>query len=101
MRVARRRGVNFFDNSESYGDPKGSAERIMGSAIRRLRAEEPGLWKRSRLVISTKIFWGGPDVNERFLSAKHIREGLEASLARLHQCFPPNVRPFSRNVRIT
>ncbi len=44
-------GVNFFDNAEVYAG--GKAEEIMGQAIREL-----GL-KRSDLVISTKIFWGG------------------------------------------
>ncbi|CAL5227930.1 g10977 [Coccomyxa viridis] len=40
-------------------------------------------WKRSTYVVSTKIFWGGKDVNETGLSMKHIMEGLQASLGRL------------------
>jgi len=40
-------------------------------------------WKRSDLVISTKIFWGGDGPNDRGLSRKHIVEGMDASLARL------------------
>jgi voltage-dependent potassium channel beta subunit len=40
-------------------------------------------WKRSDLVISTKIFWGGQGPNDQGLSRKHILEGLDASLERL------------------
>jgi voltage-dependent potassium channel beta subunit len=40
-------------------------------------------WKRSEFVVSTKIFWGGPGVNQRGLSRKHIIEGLQASLERM------------------
>ncbi|CAI9778249.1 unnamed protein product [Fraxinus pennsylvanica] len=55
-------GVNFFDNAEVYAN--GQAEEIMGQAIKELG------WRRSDLLISTKIFWGegsgpndkGPDL---------------------------------------
>ncbi|KAG0245652.1 ATP-sensitive inward rectifier potassium channel 1, partial [Mortierella polycephala] len=40
-------------------------------------------WKRSDLVISTKLFWGGKGPNDRGLSRKHIIEGTDASLKRL------------------
>jgi voltage-dependent potassium channel beta subunit len=40
-------------------------------------------WKRSDLVLSTKIFWGGEGPNDRGLSRKHIIEGLDASLERM------------------
>lgn len=61
-------------------------------------------WKRSDLVISTKIYWGGSGTsklpipswliisptdyyligpNDRGLSRKHIIEGMKASLERL------------------
>ena len=49
----------------------------MGVAIRKFG------WKRSDLVISTKIFWGGKGPNDRGLSRKHIIEGTDASLKRL------------------
>jgi voltage-dependent potassium channel beta subunit len=49
----------------------------MGNVLRRAG------WKRSDLVISTKIFWGGGGPNDRGLSRKHIVEGTDASLARL------------------
>jgi voltage-dependent potassium channel beta subunit len=42
-------------------------------------------WKRSDLVISTKIFWGGEGPNDTGLSRKHILEGVNASLKRLQR----------------
>ncbi|KAG0610038.1 hypothetical protein M758_7G033900 [Ceratodon purpureus] len=71
----REAGVNFFDNAEVYAD--GKAEEIMGAAIKQAG------WKRSDLVISTKIFWGGSGPNDKGLSRKHIIEGTKASLKRL------------------
>lgn len=71
----REAGVNFFDNAEVYAD--GKAEEIMGAAIKQAG------WKRSDLVISTKLFWGGSGPNDKGLSRKHIIEGTKASLKRL------------------
>lgn len=70
--VARDAGINLFDNAETYGNPRGAAESIMGEAIRQLREENPELWRRSDLIITTKLFWGGDGVNEKGLSKKHI-----------------------------
>ena len=75
MRRAYDAGVNFFDNAEAYAD--GQAEVLMGNVIRRAG------WKRSDLVISTKIFWGGEGPNDKGLSRKHILEGTRAALDRL------------------
>ncbi len=75
MEAAHEAGVNFFDNAEVYAH--GEAERIMGEVLKRTG------WRRSDLVISTKIFWGGRRPNASGLSRKHLVEGLEASLARL------------------
>jgi voltage-dependent potassium channel beta subunit len=75
MTAAYKHGVNFFDNAEAYAS--GEAEVVMGNVIRRAG------WKRSDLVISTKIFWGGQGPNDRGLSRKHIIEGVDAALARL------------------
>jgi hypothetical protein len=83
LRTARKYGCNLFDNAEVYGRPTGEAERIMGLAIESLRVEDPLLWRRSDILITTKIFWGGDGVNERGLSRKHIIEGVDASLERL------------------
>lgn len=77
MDAAYQQGVNFFDNAEIYA--RGESERIMGEALKKSG------WKRSDLVISTKLYWGdgstGP--NDRGLSRKHIQEGIDASLARM------------------
>jgi len=75
MAAARDAGVNFFDNAEVYAD--GESEVIMGEVLQRAG------WKRSDLVISTKLFWGGKGPNDRGLSRKHLMEGIDASLARM------------------
>ncbi|MBI5154083.1 aldo/keto reductase [Candidatus Poribacteria bacterium] len=75
MKTAWDAGVNFFDNAESYAG--GQSETIMGSVLKRAG------WKRSDLVVSTKIFFGGKGRNDRGLSRKHILEGTAASLERL------------------
>jgi len=75
MKAAYDAGVNFFDNAEVYS--QGKAEIIMGNTIKKLN------WKRSDIVLSTKIYWGGQGPNDKGLSRKHIIEGTNASLARL------------------
>lgn len=75
MTAAYEAGVNFFDNAELYGN--GNAEIVMGNVIQRAG------WKRSDLVVSTKIFWGGDGPNDCGLSRKHILEGTHAALKRL------------------
>ncbi|KPL07160.1 alcohol dehydrogenase [bacterium SM23_57] len=75
MKTAFDAGVNFFDNAEAYAG--GKSEIIMGKVIKRAG------WKRSDLVVSTKIFWGGEGPNDRGLSRKHILEGTENALKRL------------------
>ncbi len=75
MSAAYEAGVNFFDNAEAYAH--GNAEIVMGNVIKNAG------WKRSDLVISTKIFWGGKGPNNSGLSRKHLMEGAHASLKRL------------------
>lgn len=75
MTAAYEAGVNFFDNAEAYAH--GNAEIVMGNVLKKKG------WKRSDLVISTKIFWGGHGPNDSGLSRKHILEGADASLKRL------------------
>jgi voltage-dependent potassium channel beta subunit len=75
MKAAYDFGVNFFDCAEAYA--AGKAETVMGNIIRKMG------WKRSDLVLSTKIFWGGKGPNDTGLSRKHLLEGTEASLARM------------------
>jgi voltage-dependent potassium channel beta subunit len=75
MRTAYDAGVNFFDNAEAYAG--GRAETMMGNIIKKIG------WKRSDLVLSTKIYWGGSGPNDKGLSRKHIIEGTDAALERL------------------
>ncbi len=75
MSAAREHGVNFFDNAEAYAN--GNAEVVMGNVIKELG------WRREDIVVSTKIFWGGPGPNDTGLSHKHIIEGVNNALRRL------------------
>src|SRR6056297_4217432 len=75
MVEAYNAGVNFFDNAEGYAG--GQSETMMGNIIKKEG------WKRSDLILSTKIFWGGEGPNNQGLSFKHIKEGTEAALKRL------------------
>jgi len=75
MTAAYDAGVNFFDNAEAYAD--GNAEIVMGNVIKKTG------WKRSDLVLSTKIFWGGDGPNNSGLSFKHVMEGTNTALKRL------------------
>lgn len=99
MEAAFNAGVNFFDNAEAYAH--GQAEIVMGNVIKKAG------WKRSDLVISTKIFWGGQGPNLRGLSRKHVIEGTLASLERLQLdyvdlifCHRPDIHtPVEETVR--
>lgn len=99
MKTAYDAGVNFFDNAEAY--EMGTSETIMGKVIERAG------WKRSDLVLSTKIFWGGDGPNDEGLSFKHIKEGTEAALKRLQTdyvdlifCHRPDIHtPIEETVR--
>lgn len=99
MEAAYQAGVNFFDNAEVYAS--GKAEIVMGNVIKKAG------WKRSDLVISTKIFWGGDGPNDTGLSRKHIIEGTRASLSRLQMdyvdliyCHRPDLyTPIEETVR--
>nr|XP_029132557.1 voltage-gated potassium channel subunit beta-2-like [Labrus bergylta] len=73
--LAYENGINLFDTAEVY--TAGKAEVVLGNIIKKKG------WRRSSLVITTKIFWGGKAEMERGLSRKHIIEGLRASLERL------------------
>ncbi|XP_015668242.1 voltage-gated potassium channel subunit beta-2 isoform X1 [Protobothrops mucrosquamatus] len=75
MTLAYENGINLFDTAEVYA--AGKAEVVLGNIIKKKG------WRRSSLVITTKIFWGGKAETERGLSRKHIIEGLKGSLERL------------------
>jgi voltage-dependent potassium channel beta subunit len=66
-------GVNFFDNAEAYAG--GQAEVVVGEVLKDL--------KRSDLVISSKVFWGGEGPNDVGLNRKHVTEACHAALKRL------------------
>ncbi len=99
MQAAFDAGVNFFDNAEAYA--QGQAETMMGNIICKKG------WKRSDLVVSTKLFWGGKGPNDVGLSRKHIMEGAHAALARLQMdyvdliyCHRPDIlTPVEETVR--
>jgi voltage-dependent potassium channel beta subunit len=99
IEAAIEAGVNFFDNAEAYAH--GEAETVMGNVIKKAG------WKRSDLVISTKIFWGGRGPNQSGLSRKHIIEGTKASLERMQLdyvdlifCHRPDIHtPIEETVR--
>lgn len=99
MTICKDAGVNFFDNAEVYAS--GKAEEVMGQAIKEMG------WKRSDVVLSTKIFWGGSGPNDKGLSRKHIVEGTKAALKRFQLdyvdlifCHRPDVQtPIEETVR--
>ncbi len=99
MKTAFDLGVNFFDNAEAYA--QGRSETVMGKAIAKAG------WKRSDLVLSTKIYWGGNGPNDKGLSRKHIIEGTMAALDRLQTAYvdmifchrPDNYTPIEETVR--
>ncbi|KAA8644920.1 hypothetical protein EYZ11_005291 [Aspergillus tanneri] len=103
MKQAYDCGINFFDTAESYAG--GQSEIVMGQAIKHYR------WKRSDLVISTKLNWGLANgeilINNHGLSRKHIIEGTRASLERLQLDYidiiyahrPDRLTPMEETVR--
>ena len=81
-------------NIEFYGTPPSTAEILFGQAYKRLQDKYPVKFRRSDMVITTKIFFGPNDKvtffdwntfgqNEFGLSRKHLMEGIDASLKRM------------------
>ena len=73
-------GINFFDCANVYGIPKrqGLSEEIIGGWLTQDRA------RRDQIVLTTKVHCPmGHGVNERGLSAYHIRQACDESLRRL------------------
>jgi aryl-alcohol dehydrogenase-like predicted oxidoreductase len=77
IKLAFESGINMFDTAETYAD--GQSEVEMGRVFKELG------YRRSDLIVTTKIFWGTgrPEPNAMGLSRKHIIEGTRESLARL------------------
>uniref|UniRef100_A0A8C2FG35 Voltage-gated potassium channel subunit beta-1 n=1 Tax=Cyprinus carpio TaxID=7962 RepID=A0A8C2FG35_CYPCA len=76
MTIAYESGVNLFDTAEVYA--AGKAEVILGNIIKKKG------WRRSSLVITTKLYWGGKQTNTQTDSqyTSHL-SGLKGSLQRM------------------
>jgi aryl-alcohol dehydrogenase-like predicted oxidoreductase len=73
-------GINFFDTANVYGKPlrQGVTEELIG------RWFAQGGGRREQVVLGTKLFSPiGPGINDRGLSAYHIRRACTDSLRRL------------------
>lgn len=73
-------GINFIDTADQYGGHLGvgTSETIIGKWLAQNRA------RRADLVIASKVHQPmSADINDRGLSARHIRAACEASLRRL------------------
>ncbi len=80
MDKALDEGINFFDTANGYGGRKfeGWTEQVIGKWLAQ------GGGRRESIVLATKCYNRmGPGVNDRGLSAYHIRRACEDSLKRL------------------
>ncbi len=78
LALAHDRGVNFFDNAETYNN--GVAEQLMGDVLADLR------FPRDSYCVSSKVFFGAVDKplpTQRGLSRKHVIEACQQALTRL------------------
>jgi voltage-dependent potassium channel beta subunit len=76
LAAAYERGVNFFDNAESYAG--GRSEEIMGAALKKLG------WRRASYLVSSKFYWGlsdGPN-EKNTLNRKYLMQAIDGSLKR-------------------
>jgi len=74
VNAALEAGITTFDTADVYA--QGAAEEVLGRALKDQR--------RDGIEIFTKVYWPmGPGKNDRGLSAKHIKESIDNSLARL------------------
>ncbi|KGJ03851.1 aldo/keto reductase [Paracoccus versutus] len=86
MDTALDAGINFFDTADVYGGPQspdmakgyGTSEEIIGDWL----AQDAS--RRDRIVLATKAYQPmETGLNDKYLSAYHIRRACEASLKRL------------------
>jgi len=79
MGVAYDRGINFFDNAETYA--LGESEKMMGRVLSRKG------WDRTSYVLSSKAYFGwrgkGNKPNQTGLSRKHLVEACHEALDRM------------------
>jgi aryl-alcohol dehydrogenase-like predicted oxidoreductase len=68
-------GGTLVDTANSYGQPSGASETILGRAL---------AGRRDGVVVATKVrFFTGDGSNDRGLSRRHVRMSVDASLRRL------------------
>jgi len=80
MDKSLERGINFFDTANAYGGKKGEGitEKILGKWF--LQSKN----RRDKIVLATKVYGEmGPGINDKRLSAYHIKKACEDSLARM------------------
>jgi len=78
LALAHDRGVNYFDNAETYNN--GVAEQVMGDVLADLR------FPRDSYCVSSKVFFGAvdnPRPTQRGLSRKHVIEACHQAMQRL------------------
>ncbi len=78
MTLAYEKGVNFFDNAETYAN--GQSELVMGKALKQLG------WPRDSYCVSSKVFFGSVSnamPTQRGLCRKHITEACDQAIKRL------------------
>ncbi len=81
MNRALEIGINFFDTANVYGGKKGEGitEKIIGRWL------EENKDRRNNIVLASKVYGEmGDRVNEKHLSAYHIKKACEDSLKRLN-----------------
>ena len=80
MNRALELGINFFDTANVYGGKRGEGitEKIIGKWL------EENKERRDKIILATKVYGEmGDGVNEKYLSAYHIKKACEDSLKRL------------------
>src|ERR1700727_3895472 len=76
--IAYGRGINFFDNAETYAD--GESEKMMGRVLKKKN------WDRTSYTVSSKAYFGSRKQrlpNQMGLSRKHLVEACHEALQRL------------------
>lgn len=80
MNRALQLGINFFDTANVYGGKRGEGitEKIIGKWLKENND------RRDKIVLATKVYGEmGNGINEKCLSAYHIKKACEDSLKRL------------------
>jgi voltage-dependent potassium channel beta subunit len=78
MGIAYDKGINFFDNAETYAD--GESEKMMGRVLQKKS------WDRTSYTVSSKAYFGSRKhllPNQTGLSRKHLVEACHEALQRL------------------